>query len=308
MVEEGKEEVKEEEITYTQDKKMRIELPKNTDGKDVLIVPDYIGRQIAIKIPGADENYLYDYQIIGKADEIANLDYISEGGAGTILLSMNTIVDADSSFDKDYLYLDFLIPSEEHKRIVVVDAGHGGEPGAVAGNVYEKDITLAIVQKVKAAFEGEKDKDIGIYCTRLEDKDVSLTDRVNLANQMGADLFVSVHINSIKGRTDVQGIEVMYDELAPDTEFDSKDFAQICLDETQLATGATKRSLINGHKIYIIRSAQMPSALIEVGFINNPSELARLVDGAYQQKAAQGIYTAIKKSLRQIDKLEKKKK
>ena len=303
--EEGSTEVKEEEITYTQDKKMRIELPKNTEGKDVLIVPDYIGKQIAIKIPGADENYLYDYQIIGKADEIANLDYISENGSGTIVLSMNTIVDAESSFDKNYLYLDFLIPNEAHDRIVVVDAGHGGEPGAVAGDIYEKDITLAIVQKIKAVFEEDEDKDIGIYCTRLEDKDVSLSDRVNLANNMGADLFVSIHINSIKGRSDVEGIEVMYDELAPDTEFDSKDFAQICLDEAQAAMGAKKRSLINGNKIYIIRNAQMPAALIEVGFINNPFELARLVDDSYQLKAAQGICSAIKKSIHQLDKLEK---
>lgn len=303
--EEGSPEVEKEEITYTQDKKMRVELPKNTKGKDVLIIPDYINRQIAIKIPGADENYLYDYQIIGKADEIANLDYISENGNGTIVLSMNTIVDAESSFDKDYLYLDFLIPNEVHDRIVVVDAGHGGEPGAVAGDVYEKDITLAIVQKIKAIFEEEGNKDIGIYCTRLEDKDVSLLDRVNLANSMGADLFVSIHVNSIKGRSDVEGIEVMYDELAPDTEFDSKDFAQICLDEVQLAMGAKKRSLINGNKIYIIRNAQMPAALIEVGFINNPSELARLVDDSYQQKTAQGVGSAIKKSLHQLDKLEK---
>lgn len=304
-VEEGSTEVEEEEITYTQDKKMRMELPEHTDGKDVLIVPDYINKQIEIKIPGADENYLYDYQIIGKSDEIANLDYTSEEGTGSIRLTMNTIVEADSSFDEDYLYLDFLIPNEVHDHIVVIDAGHGGlAPGAVAGEIYEKNITLAIVQKVKAVFEEEGDKDIGIYCTRLDDRDIDLSDRVNLANVMGADLFVSVHINSIKGRTDVEGIEVMYDEMAPDTEFDSRDFAQICLDEAQLATGAKKRSLINGHKIYIIRNAQMPAALIEAGFINNPSELSRLIDESYQRMVAEGISTAIKKSLHRLDKLE----
>lgn len=304
-VEEGNTEVEEEEITYTQDKKMRMELPEHTDGKDVFIVPDYINKQIEIRIPGADENYIYDYQIIGKSDEIVNLDYSSEEGVGSIRLTMNTIVEADSSFDKDYFYLDFLIPSEVHDHIVVIDAGHGGfAPGAVAGEIYEKNITLAIVQKVKAIFEQKENKDIGIYCTRSDDRDIALSDRVNLANNMGADLFVSIHINSIKGRSDVEGIEVMYDEMAPDTEFDSKDFAQLCLDETQLATGAKKRSLINGHKIYIIRNAQMPAALIEAGFINNPSELARLTDDSYQQKLAEGICSAIKKSLSKLEKLE----
>lgn len=308
-VEEGSEEVEVEEINYTQDKKMRLELPKNVDGADVQILADSLNQEIKIEIPGADKNYLYDYQLIGQSDEIEDLDYFSEGGSGTMVLSMNTVVDVDSSFDDDYLYLDFLLPRETHKRLVVVDAGHGGiAPGAVSGDIYEKNITLAIVQKIKALFDQADDSEIGVYYTRLDDSDPSLANRIDLANRMDADLFVSIHINSLNGHTDVEGVEVMYDELAPDTEFDTKDFAQILLDEEQAALGAKKRGLINGNRIYIIRTARMPAALVEVGFMNNPVELARLLDESYQQKAAEGVYRAILKSVERLDKIDDKKK
>lgn len=106
----------------------------------------------------------------------------------------------------------------------------------------------------------------------------------------------------------MEGIEVMYDELAADTAFDTKDFAQICLDEEVKALGAKKRRVVAGNKIYIIRNSNAPVALVEVGFMNNPTELARLLDTSYQKKAAEGIYNALIKSLDQLDELDKKEK
>ncbi len=156
---------------------------------------------------------------------------------------------------------------------------------------------------MKEIFDQADNQKIGVYYTRLDDTNPSLSDRVNLANQLEADLFVSVHINSLKGHTGVEGVEVMYDELAPDTAFDTKDFAQICLDEVVGTTGAKKRRLIDGNQIYIIRNSAAPAALIEVGFMNNPQELARLTDPAYQEKAAQGIYQALMKSLDRLDEI-----
>lgn len=103
----------------------------------------------------------------------------------------------------------------------------------------------------------------------------------------------------------MEGVEVMYDELAPDTAFDTKDFAQICLDEEVAALGAKKRRLIDGNKIYIIRNSIAPAALVEVGFMNNPNELARLIDPGYQRKAARGIYEALLKSIARLDKIQK---
>lgn len=294
---------KEEIIEITH--QVQLELPKGADASNVEVLQNPIMRRIDIRIPGADENYIYDYMVLGESDDMESLNYSSTGGSGVVALTMDQVMDASYSFDNDYLYLDFFLPGDIHDRIIVIDAGHGGgAPGAVSGNQYEKNITLGIVQQVKAMFDRADDQKIGVYYTRLDDSNPSLSDRVNLANQLDADLFLSVHINSLKGHTGVEGVEVMYNELAPDTAFDTKDFAQICLDETVDATGAKKRRLIDGNKIYIIRNSDAPAALIEVGFMNNPKELASLTDPAYQKKAAQGIYNALIKSLDQLDQIE----
>lgn len=295
-------EPKEEVIEITH--QVQLELPKGADASNVEVVQNHIARRIDIRIPGADENYIYDYMVLGESDDMESLNYSSTGGTGVVALTTDRVMDASYSMDDDYLYLDFFLPEEIHDRIIVVDAGHGGgAPGAVSGSQYEKNITLAIVQQVKALFDQADDPKIGVYYTRLDDTNPSLSDRVNLANQLGADLFLSVHINSLKGNTNVEGVEVMYNELAPDTAFDTKDFAQICLDEEVAAMGAKKRRLIDGNKIYIIRNSVAPAALIEVGFMNNPQELARLTEPSYQKKAAQGIYNALLKSLDRLEEI-----
>lgn len=306
-VQEGEEKPEKVIDPVTLESKMRLELPERTDGAEIEIVQNCMDLGIDIRIPGADSNYLYDYQIIGKSDEIKNLDYSSENGSGTITLTMSKIIAVKSSYDEEYFYLDFQTLEEAYDRIVVVDAGHGGKmPGAVAGDKYEKNITLAIVQQIKQLFDGMDDSRIGVFYTRLDDTNPELSSRVGLANDLGADLFVSVHINSLKGNSNVEGVEVMYNEQAADTAFDSKDFAQICLDEEVKASGAVKRRLIAGSKIHIIRNAKMPAALVEVGFMNNPRELANMLEPSYQKKAAQGIYQAVIKSLERLDEIEGK--
>lgn len=303
--EEGKEPQPQQDVIVISHQ-MQLELPKGADAANVEVFENLITRRIDIRIPGADENYIYDYMVVGESGNMESLDYSSDGSSGTVALTMDTAVEADYSFDEDYLYLDFLSPRDLHDRIIVVDAGHGGgAPGAVSGTYYEKNITLAIVQQIKALFDEADDASIGVYYTRLDDSNPSLSERVTLANDLGADLFLSVHINSLKGNTGVEGVEVMYNELAPDTAFDTQDFAQICLDEEVAALGAKKRRLINGNKIYIIRNSAAPVALVEVGFMNNPNELARLVDPGYQKKAAKGLYEALLKSLDQLNQLDK---
>ena len=192
--------------------------------------------------------------------------------------------------------MDFLTPHEVYDKVVVIDAGHGGNaPGATKQGINEKDIDLAIVLKVKELFDQAGDKSVGVYYTRTDDSNPSLEQRVDMANKAGADLFISVHNNSTKsGRmSSINGTAVMYDEEKASEEKGSMQLAQICLEEMTAALGSTSKGIVKGHEIYIIRTAEMPVALIEVGFMTNQDELNRLNDEAYQKEAAQAIYNAI---------------
>jgi N-acetylmuramoyl-L-alanine amidase len=112
-----------------------------------------------------------------------------------------------------------------------------------------------------------------------------------------ADLFLSVHNNSTaSGRmSTINGTEVMY--RVTDTSNLSKEFAQTCLDSLLWNLGSESKGLVPGDEIYIIRTSEVPVALVEVGFMTNQEELDLLNTEAYQQKSAQALYDAMKNML-----------
>ncbi len=213
----------------------------------------------------------------------------------------------------------------DSKKIVVLDAGHGGiDPGAsgflmtdeekeayyrvlesekpdlstmehgTGEEWYEKVIALSVVKKIKQNLE---DNGIEVILTRRGDTYPTLDERPELANEEGAVIFVSVHLNStIYQVTAAKGIEVYYSTQNNDDELGvtSRELAQEILDCTIDATDATSRGVKSGN-LLVNRKCMMPSALIEIGFMNNPDELELLVDEDYQDKLAAGIARGIVK-------------
>lgn len=97
-------------------------------------------------------------------------------------------------------------------RIVVLDPGHGGKDcGAIMNNICEKTLTLSIAKK---AFQELKNRGYTVYLTRNSDKYISLRDRTDMANEKNADIFVSIHINSLdkksKNYKTASGIETYF--------------------------------------------------------------------------------------------------
>lgn len=292
--EKAQEQDEEEKITF--DSQLRLELPFGVPGNELQVTQDYLTQTIDIKIPYADSEYFYKYPMLGKSDNIDSLTYESMEGYGVVEIVTSQVFELKTSFDKDYFYIDFLTPQEVYDKVVVIDAGHGGNaPGATKQGVNEKDIDLDIVLKLKEIFDAVDDGSVGVYYTRTEDENPSFENRVGLANKSGADLFISVHNNSTQsGRmSNINGTQVMYDELKAEENPGSKGLAQICLEEVTAQTGSSNKGIVEGNDIYIIRSSNMPVALIEVGFMTNQTELNNLRSEEYQEKVAQGIYNAI---------------
>lgn len=286
-----------EELELTS--QLRLELPLGVDGSDLEVTQDYVTQTIDVKIPFANEEYFYEYPMIGKSDNIDNLTYESYDGYGIIEFVTNKVYELDTSFDSEYYYIDFLKPKEIYDKVVVIDAGHGGSvPGATKQGIYEKDLNLAIVLQLKNLFEEAGNESIKVYYTRTEDVNPNFEHRVNLANNTEADLFISVHNNSTQsGRmSSICGTQVMYDELKSDEVQGSKRLAQICLEEVTASAESSNKGLVEGNEIYIVRSSEVPVALIEVGFMTNQEELDKLQTIEYQKKVATGIYNAIERA------------
>lgn len=278
-------------------KQLRLELPEGVSAQDVKIENQYIYRTIEIALPRIDESYFYDYPMIGSSDHITDITFETEKDGGVISIVMDDVYELDLDREGEFLYLDFVDPREIYDKIIVVDAGHGGNaPGATKQGISEKDIDLSIVKQLKILLD-DGDEKIGVYYTRLDDTNPSLENRVALANDLSADLFLSVHNNSTaSGRmSGINGTEVMY--RVSDTTGRSKQFAEICLDHLLQQLGSQSKGVVAGDDIYIIRTATMPVALVEVGFMTNQEELEKLSSPEYQKACATALYDAMMQML-----------
>ncbi|GAB7562805.1 N-acetylmuramoyl-L-alanine amidase [Methylobacillus methanolivorans] len=219
---------------------------------------------------------------------------------------------------------------------IAIDAGHGGEdPGAKgAKGSYEKNVTLAIAQKLKAAIDAEPN--LRGVLTRDGDYFIPLHGRVVKARKMQADLFVSIHADaalsaqargsSVFALSETGATSAMARLLAQrENESDliggvslgvkDPNLARTLLDLSQTATINDSLKLgklvldhmgtINTlHKRHVeqagfavLKSPDIPSILVETAFITNPEEERRLNDGAHQDKLVNSILSGIKKYL-----------
>lgn len=290
------EETEEQTLGFSQ--QLRLELPKNCSKDDVTIYNNYVTRRIAFEIKGAEEDYPIRYPLLGKSDHISELNYYAGKDGGTLELEMEHVYELSLDWQEQYLYIDFVAPQELYDKLVVIDAGHGAKmPGAIVSNVMEKDIDLAIVTELKKIFDQSEDETLGVYYTRLDDSDPAFEDRAGLANDIDANLFVSIHNNAFPNLQSVNGTAVLYDEKRETEGNSSKHFAHILLKQITESLGTKNRGLMAGNDIYVVRSTKAPSALVEVGFMTNPKELANLTDQNYQKKCARAIYDGIMQAL-----------
>ncbi len=174
---------------------------------------------------------------------------------------------------------------------VVLDPGHGGrDPGSVGPTgVQEKVVTLAVARQVAAILGQVADVkltrygDVSLGPTASED----LTARARVANQVGADVFVSIHCNAAVNRA-ATGTETYH---YPGSTQGVK-LAGILQRRLVSALGLPDRGTKQAH-FAVLRETKMPAALVELAFLSNPSEEAMLESPAFQLKAAQAIANSI---------------
>jgi N-acetylmuramoyl-L-alanine amidase len=219
--------------------------------------------------------------------------------------------------------------------VLVIDPGHGGkDPGAVGpGGLKEKDVVLRVAQELRQIIRRNLPH-YRVVMTREDDVFVPLTERTQIANTHRADVFISIHANA-SARRKVRGIETWYLSFAAKSERaqriaareNNMSTSQLSelerilhdlqetdrINQSALLAGMTQASLVNhtelrtlavpnrgvdGAPFMVLLSTNMPSVLVEIGFVSNPTEAKQLRDRAYQKALAQGIFQGVHEFLR----------
>ena len=188
--------------------------------------------------------------------------------------------------------------SKEEKKakkdqvVIVVDPGHGGEdPGKVGINdVLEKDLNLQIAKKVKKLLE---EAGIKIVMTRTNDKvpdakKEDLNQRVQLINETKPKLALCIHQNSYPDAK-IKGAQVFYHTITPEAE----DVASIVQEQLRTVDPTNTRQIKENDTYFMLKNTQVPTIIVECGFLTNPDEAAKLTQEDYQDQLAQAICEGI---------------
>lgn len=229
--------------------------------------------------------------------------------------------------------------------VIVIDAGHGGhDTGAIDNNAREKDINLGVAKKFAEQVK-KKLKNVKVIMTRDDDTFISLQERANIANRNRANLFVSIHTNSVDksnpNRKTVSGtsvyslgpqkdannlkvaqrensvIELEGDEITTYSDFDpSKDESYIIFEMSQkknlgqslkfanlaqkelVGTAGRKDRGVKQAGFLVLWATSMPSVLVELDFICNPTEAQYLSSDKGQRKLAESLTNALEKYIK----------
>ena len=227
--------------------------------------------------------------------------------------------------------------SRERFDTVVLDAGHGGEDEGAAGvrGLVEKDLVLDVGRRLAARL---RERDLRVVMTRDDDRFVPLEERFAIANDARGDLFISIHANATKD-AGVSGVEIFFlsvdasddeahrvallenqafaassaipemgdslnailgDLIVSDYLKESNEFARLAQrhlagDEANHSRGVKQAPFV------VLQGVQMPSSLVEIGFITNPAEAKRLRSSRERDRIAEAIVAAVLEFGRRFD-------
>lgn len=174
--------------------------------------------------------------------------------------------------------------------LVALDAGHGGnDSGAVGGlkEILEKDVVLSICRLIMA-HNAEIDTEIDFAEIRGDDINIPLHERASMANELNADIFVSVHANGAKS-DQANGLETFHFP-------GSTEGAKLASHIQEHMLGRTRRRDrgVKTARFAVLRLTNMPAVLVETGFLTNPEEEKLLSECEYQYLIASAILGGIK--------------
>lgn len=257
---------------------------------------DYFNKRFKVKLFGDFTQYFNINSITYSSSVITNhLVTLNSNYETEIVFQTSRLQGYEIAVDNENIYINIGNPKDIYKNIVVLDPGHGGgAQGAKYFNTLEKDINFKILYTLGKNYFNRDTSKLKVYFTRINDVDMTLSDRAAFAGTYGADLFVSLHMNASYS-AEAKGTEVYYSETnnkANAAGLTSKAMASLFVNNLTNVLGTNNRG-VKYEKYTVIHKNTVPAVLIELGFLSNKQDFALLSNETFQDNAARTIYETL---------------
>lgn len=286
------------------------EFGRRFDLKSAWMIP---GKRVMLTKPGVQ----VEFEVDGRDAELNGLRILMGDPARMYRRSLYI-----SRIDAEHFLGPMIEPgfgrsTKSSVKTIVLDAGHGGKDKGKTNDrlkVNEKTFTLDVVLRLKKLLEASGYR---VLLTRSDDHFIELEDRPAVAQKAAADLFISVHFNSVAGHSEtVTGLEVF--TMTPQYQFSTDDSMHEATADARIFnpgnTNDTWNSLLGyslhreligglntpdrGHKrarFKVLRLALCPAVLVEAGYLSNDTEARKISSPVYRQEIAESIARGVRK-------------
>ena len=255
----------------------------------------YQSKKFQIIINGNHVAFYQNNPIVINNSSVKNITTAKSGNNTVITVTTSSLMGYKIYENGNNFEVKIATPRKIYKNIVVLDAGHGGhDPGAQNKGTNEKDLNHKILYTLMKDYFSGNSPDIKVYWTRTNDSYITLANRAAFAKTVGADAFISLHMNSATKST-ANGTEVYYSVSNNGNGFGgitSQKMANLFRTQLLKDLHTTNRGTKTA-AYYVLKHNTVPAILIELGFISGSTDYAKLTDPTFQKTAAQSIYTSI---------------
>lgn len=275
---------------------LKIMKPSGISITDVTNQDLYGSKKFKIFIRGNHVDFLTKNPIIISSDVVTDVSTELGSDGNTVITVTTSKLQGYKIYNKsDSFVVTVGNPRNIYKNIVVLDAGHGGyDAGASNKGTKEKDLNYKIIYTLMKDYFSSNAPDTKVYWTRTTDTFISLANRAAFASKVGADVFISLHMNSAASSS-ANGTEVYYSTNNNSSSFSgitSKAMATMFRDNLVANLGTNDRG-VKTAGFYVIKHNTVPSILVELGFLSGSSDYSKLTNQTFQKKSASVIYNTI---------------
>lgn len=269
-----------------------IPLPGVNTDKDVIIHNDYTSKQITLEIDGMQTEKLCMQGISGNLQGVEECWCEPASDGLKLHFLMDSLYECDMQYEKHELHLQFVKPKEMFERIVVLDAGHGGEDtGYSSGESNEKNLVFDIANRLKECLQAE---DVKVYCSRESDTALTEEERSAFIEQTGADFAISLHMGYDESDEEHYGVCSYYNSKFFIHDFGSGDLAYTLESFLSEVPDIKGLGIMEGENEYpILSRVNIPMTVVELGYMTNAKEMLKWSSDNYRQELAEAICDGI---------------